>query len=637
MDTTAQEHEPPQATEVRNRPLSPEQVAAIIDFNPDEEARAAAPGIGQAMRPFLSPGREVETVDPHKFYMQGMGLASVPRQPGREIDLLKMLKLLRTYDADAAAAVTTALRIANSGHTVEVLTRDGAAHPEGTTRVNTLAKRVWEPGGGGTDALVNCLNLSQMTYGGTGIDVAPLPSLMEVRDAYPFTPAEIDFRTVFNEATQEPEQVAYPRETIPGRDAAPINMNQVRYLPIDAEPDDPYGTPQILPGVSSLIGLISLLHEVQSVAKIAGYGQRDVVISEAAAKASAPAYLHQPGSEAGMSSYLTALRKEIEKAIKDIRATDAYVHYDNLVVNTTQPSVRGIPLDPVMLQYGRRIVTGLKTMPFLLGAAEGTQTQSTVQWQVYAIGLQTMTNNTERLLEFMYNVALTLWGIDAHANVTFNPIRKTDRVMDASAQASEDTNSYNRYYWGIDSHKTFANRVAEHDPEGPPPPTAADVFAAGQFASLFPASEIGGEIPDAPGTIAPATPAEGTAQPGTDAGVTAEEGAALDGISTGAGAPAPADAANVAPAPALPAAAPAPAPAPAPRRYKRATEVLDDGTVVPDLGENAADVLGKDIVEDTRNTLRDLGASELINFLDAGLDEAIEAAQEQEQAEDEAE
>jgi hypothetical protein len=488
-------------------------------------SRVSPPNLVPNAAPALTGGgKKLSLAD---MYLPGLRMKKVPRAPGRDTAMLEAIQVMSDYDSDGSAATWATLRLGNTGHTVEVLDAQDNPMPDGEARLNELAKRVWKDGGGGADTMCGTMFLTLYTKGGVGLQVVVTNDLQDVHDIYPFQPVDIEFGYVLEQETGLLDLAMFPARRAFEQAPEPLNPLQYKYLPVDPAVNDPYGRPPILPAVSALLKLMDIINEHLQVTRIQGFGMRDVKIIVEKLTALYPE-LTISGREEDLKAFINEAIAQASEQIRNLDPTETSIHTDAMEFSSIMPGGRGpgMNVEPMIDFMSRRVQTGLKKMPILLGAQENQGTQSTVQWQVEVKGITTFQDLVKRLLEAAYNTCLRVWGIAGRARVTFNTIRDTDRLIDAQADAIEYANERAKYEDGINDHATFSDRTDRHPPMGEAPPTAADQFrlqeeqALGQQLVVQAAADgttqnDGSSLPDAN-------------QPGTDSGISAEEGAVLD-------------------------------------------------------------------------------------------------------------
>ncbi len=140
----------------------------------------------------LTGGRETEPLWKRGIYSN----TDIPvrRAPHRETNILNTLKLLRDINPDASAAVWTFLRLANQGHEVEVYGPDGSIDEAMQEYINNeLAPRIGKMYQGGTDQLINVLNLTGFTEGAQALEVELTERLDDIVDFHVLSPSKLSF------------------------------------------------------------------------------------------------------------------------------------------------------------------------------------------------------------------------------------------------------------------------------------------------------------------------------------------------------------------------------------------------------------------------------------------------------------
>lgn len=536
----------------------------------------------------ISAGRNVKPTA-KKLYFAPFGGKNVARSPGREVSVLEVLRVIRTFDPYAAQAAWIWLRMSNPGHSVEVNnTQTGEIDVAAQKFIDgDLAPRVWKIGNGGADSLVNGLNLLLFSAGGAGIDIEVTDDLKHIVDFHPFGPQDIVFRyvqpldIVTGEPKGEPVLKLFDAHAPLTEESIPLPDKQVSYVALDPEPNiDPYGNPPLLPAAVALILVTDLINEIVRVIHIHGVGVRDVTIDEDRARLLAPLEAQKPGNESQMATYLEDLKESIRAELEEYENSDSFIHFKNLIMGVTAPGSVGVPVDGILSDLIQRAWIAVKTPPSIMSQMEGAQTQATVQWQVYVKGIKTCLGLIERLLENAYNFALRVEGYLAVANVAFENIRETDAMIEANTRTVELNNLYDEYVKGLITYEDYCMRAEGTSPPdvNQAPPTLREQFDLQQTQIATSGLLSGSGI----------APSSNNNPPGSDQGITAEEGQSLD------------EAINAILSNAL--------------RVRRLQSRKVDSFK---LGETGQKLLGNDVVDDTRETLRKLEADDLLEILEA--------------------
>lgn len=435
---------------------------------------------------------------------------------------LDELAFLCEWDADASQAKKSFLRLVATAHTVTVKSADGAPLPESQAAINSLAARAWELGGGGTDKLITALLGRVFTEGGAGIEVELSEDTLDVVDLHPFGRRDFIFERVQDPVTQRWSLAKVPIGTL-GESRSTTNPLQTPYQGLDVEGErDPYGTPLPLAALSEIDKLGTFTDDGLAVAHAAGFGRTDISVDHEAIRE-----MRSDLNGEDLTEFMDAELARISSEEGQIAADEGSVHYKYVEYNRVMGADIGSGLDGFRTELVRRVGTALKTIAIILGANEGsTTTHATVQWQIYAKLLEEAQQLIKRLLEAAYNCCLQVWGLPGSCHIEFEPIRQTDRTIEAAADTTEQARWSKLLEDGVIDHDEYAQKTVGHAPARPDqiPPTKHELHELEKMkleAQLAGVAAIAGPAPTAPA-------APGGTQPGADAGLTADEGAALD-------------------------------------------------------------------------------------------------------------
>jgi hypothetical protein len=382
----------------------------------------------------------------------------VKRELHREKKILDSLKLLRDINPDASMAVWNFLRLGNQGHEVQVFGIDGENDEEMQQYINEdLAPRIGKIYGGGTDQLVNVLNLAGFTYGAEALEVELDDSLTEIVDFHPIQPSKVDF--IPNEESGELEL----SQRQPDGKWLTLNPEQVFYVPLDPDIDDPYGRSPMLPALEAVIFQAEVLNDLRIIAHKMGYPRFDVSVSTEAIVSNIPERLQfdKEGSEKFINDYMDT----IETAFAEIDIDDDFYHDDTIKVEQVSGmGGKSIDFKSLLDILDRQVTVALKQLPIMLGQNQSTtETHGSIQWEIQVAGIRSIQNMTKRLLEKAYTVALRVKGSQSSVSVTFNEVRSKDRQAEATAEATEINNLIAKVNQGWIDNDEAANEMVGHD------------------------------------------------------------------------------------------------------------------------------------------------------------------------------
>lgn len=375
--------------------------------------------------------RQKQTMDKWEkqfYWYQG----TIPRNELKSPEILETLNILKDINPDTSLAIWNLLRLANGGHGLEVEKPSGAIDRQATEYLNDLAKRVGTFYGGGVDQLINVLLMTCYVHGAVALEVEVSEGLDEVVDFHPVDPSTLDFRR--NKATGELELVQKQQDG----NYKVLNQETVFYYPLDPEISDPFGRSPILPILSIVFFQTEVLKDLKKVIHHQGHQRFDIKVLEEAIIQNMPDQIKVAGPGA-VREFVTSYVADVQSQMANLEPDDDFFHTDSVEIQMAGGAIgQSLDASRVIDIINQQVVSALKQLPILLGRNEGsTETHSTVQWQIYVAGIESMRRAIKRLLERAYNVSLQIGGFQGNAKLTFDSIRVSDRYNDARAEQLE--------------------------------------------------------------------------------------------------------------------------------------------------------------------------------------------------------
>lgn len=398
------------------------------------------------------------------FWYEG----TIPRNELKSKDVMESLKVIRDINPDASMAIWNLLRLANSGHTLEVEKVTGTVDKKATEYCNELARTVGSLYGGGVDQLINVLLLTGFTQGAIALEVELDDGLDGVVDFHAVDPSSLDFRT--NKETGVIELVQKQKDG----NYKVLNQETVFYFPFDPDVADPFGRSPILPILQIIFFQTEVLKDLKRVIHHQGHQRFDIKVLETAIIENMPDDIKFAGQEA-VRNFVMDYVSDIQQQMEELEPDDDFFHTDSVEIDMAGGAI-GQSLDAtrVIDIINQQVVTALKQLPILLGRNEGsTETHGTIQWQIYVKGIESLQRGIKRLLEKAYNVSLQVGGIQGTAKITFDKIQVTDRLNDAQAERTETETKIQQVNQGwIDNNEAALAMVgheAVSEPKKPEP------------------------------------------------------------------------------------------------------------------------------------------------------------------------
>lgn len=247
----------------------------------------------------------------------------------------------------------------------------------------------------------------------------------------------------------------------------PLDTITVKYIPVDPLNGTPYGRPIVSPAIFSAVFLLSMLHDIRRVIQQQGYSRIDISIDLGKLRESMP--LQLKSSTAAWEAWVKKAVSDVEGVIRQLQPDDTYVHTDVTTVNRAPGAVDSSSLgavDGIIRALERFLTRALKTMPLLMGTAEGaSEANANRQWEIHAAGIKAMQHPVETLLETFFQLALRAQGVQADVEFCFGELRTSEMLRDQQVEALVILNALQKYMFGYISQEEAGLEVTGHDPE----------------------------------------------------------------------------------------------------------------------------------------------------------------------------
>lgn len=397
------------------------------------------------------------------------------------ITLAELIELVCDLSPEVSKGVWDFLRLCNPGWEYKVLspqadadTEDAAGKAVIDDFVNLLKDRH-----GSLNVPINRLFLGAFIRGATAAELV----------------FDLDRRTPYDLATPDPNSFRFRKVADPilktrwqlgqfqGRDFVALDIPTIKYIPIDPLPGRPEGRAPISAALFGAIFLLGLLHDVRRVVAQQGWPRLDLEVQLDAIAASLPETIADDPEQ---------FKKHVEDAIAQIKTIysnlepdDTYIHTNVVKVNRPVGAVDASSLggvDKLIVTVERLTVRGLKSIPLLHGATEGTsEANANRQWEIHVAGIKSIQHLVESMLESLLGLALRAKGIQARVQWKFAELRAAEMLRDAQTEKLRIDNEVRKYNQGWTTQDEGALAITGHvaDEEEPRNPIMAMAGIAG--------------------------------------------------------------------------------------------------------------------------------------------------------------
>lgn len=418
-------------------------------YNPLSWKRTDIPQTG-ALTPFKAADvaktaetRERDTKPSNRIF-DGLGISFIPRRSYHRIDIDKfdanrynaqqILDVLADVSGEVGIALWNTLRLGAVNWTFEVRSLDGKRIlVRAQKRLNDFYDYDVNQQFGGFPVLVRQLFQTTFLQGAHACELEVTADQREVVEIHPVQPWTIKFK-------RDDEQKYRMYQEVPGQhEPIELNTNLVWYVPMDPAVDDPYGRSPAAPVIWPLTFDLQFLRDLKQSIHVAGWGRLDVSIIQEVALANAPPDVKQDSKK--LKDWLDTITNDVKTAFESLRSDDTFIHTDAVSVKSVDPKGTMTTAAPLTRLLEIRLTRALKQLPVLMGGGvEGTETQGTVQYEIYTNGLGAIRDIIGFTLSRVSETILRVWGIQAKVTVIWPSIRTKDRLREAQAEQLEIIN-----------------------------------------------------------------------------------------------------------------------------------------------------------------------------------------------------
>jgi len=258
-----------------------------------------------------------------------------------------------------------------------------------------------------------------------------------------------------------------------------LELDTVRYAPVDPHANSPYGRPLVGPALFSALFLLGMLHDLRRVVEQQGYPRLDLAVDMEKLVNMMPDDLADSPEDA--QEWINAAFTEIQEVYGSLAPDDAYIHGDSITVNRPVGAVGADALgsiDNLIRSLERMVTRGLKTMPLMMGSNEAvSETHANRQWEIMAAGLKSIQHLAESLLGNLLKVMCEAQGIQTTVTVRFAELRAAEELRDAQSEAMKIANAKSKYEQGWISQDEAALEVTGHEADQEEPRGPSDGLA----------------------------------------------------------------------------------------------------------------------------------------------------------------
>lgn len=393
-----------------------------------------------------------------------------------------MIETITTYNPDASLAVWNFLRMVNPGYTLEVkFVPGGETDEEGQEMLRRRTDDNFgvygSDYGGGLSSLVDVQTFTLITQGSVAGEIEVSQDLNDVLDWSPVDPRYIDFK--------KGEDGHFNPIANVGGQFIPLPDEMFRFIPLDSNINNPFGRGPLLPVLETVFFQTEVLRDLKAVAHTQGHPRLHIALLEEIVERHVPQHLTMPGNEENLQTWMNAFLSDVADQYTQLQPDDAFITYDMVKVEGFSAGKGSFDVEKLVNVVEDQVIASVKQLPAMLGRMDGSGlAHGTVQWQIFALGINSLRKKLEAIVSWWGTQTLRVWGRPSVAVLTFPHIRMQDRVKEAQAEQLETDTRIKWWAMGWASTDELAEHLTGHKAVEPFPlilPNGGEVAAVGEM------------------------------------------------------------------------------------------------------------------------------------------------------------
>ncbi|RYG33916.1 hypothetical protein EON81_16940 [bacterium] len=387
---------------------------------------------------------------------------------------LRLLKILPEVHPSVGLALwnTNRLACAPGDLSIQAIDASGKVDPEGTAALDALWSSLPSEIGG-LLGLQTQLTQELVLTGLCCAEAVPGAAMQGVAAVWPVDSLSIAFCRDRETGRAMPMQ----RQFYPQRSAdmqfghVALDVDTFFWRALDAMVDEPYGRAPYAPALTEVLADIGMMQDLRAAMHATAYPRLAVGFNWNESYKVALEQHKLKGADA--TAWVEARFQELVAAMGDLAPDDTFLYDSTGDLKTLTPGDGYQAINQVLQFLRQRIIQALKTLPTLMGINDGsTQTYTTVEWAIYAAGLEAIRGHVVDVLVSIANLHLRLLGKPLKARADVKAIRTSDGLVEAQTEASRISNTKEKVRLGWITHEEAAQTITGSKPAGKYDPAA---------------------------------------------------------------------------------------------------------------------------------------------------------------------
>lgn len=331
-----------------------------------------------------------------------------------EMDVYRAIELITEQHPDASQSVQSYIRLANSGHNMEIYTINGERNPDAESWWNEYASKPIDYNAKGFDGLIDQVHDSLIRFGGVGAEIVVTPRANNIGGMHLILPQWITW-----EQDGYGGWKAFQQQ---GLQKVELSESNFFWVALDNKVGQPVGKLQMESALLPLERQLQFFEDISAVLRRVGYPRNDISIDREAVIKGFPASVQKDPK--ALKKSLTEYFDFVQGLFQRLGPLDDYIHFDDLKINKSQgENSRTIDARSYLEIIDPQVINGLGTMSILLNRTTGiTETWGTVQLKIIIDTLENVRQCSKRLAEYACRIGMRVNGIQGTCKFTHKPV-----------------------------------------------------------------------------------------------------------------------------------------------------------------------------------------------------------------------
>ena len=203
----------------------------------------------------------------------------------------------------------------------------------------------------------------------------------------------------------------------------------IKYIAVDPEPDNPYGTAMLESAIFPCLFLIGLLYDLRRVVAQQGYPRTHIIIDIETIRETFP-----NDTDDELDERIDELQNDVEAYYGSLEPDDAFVTTSTIKIENNGGAIatQVLQSSAALIDVLERMATrALKSNPLLMGLTTGmSEAHANREWEIFAEGINSLQHDAETTFGSLFQLAMEIQGIPCRVELRFAKLRAAEEARD---------------------------------------------------------------------------------------------------------------------------------------------------------------------------------------------------------------